>query len=109
MAKPKKAELGWREGKTAAQRGYGYKWQKARETFLANPENVLCVMCAEVGRVTEATVVDHRIPHRGDMSLFWDRSNWQPLCKRCHDSHKQAEEKGSKRRGVQEDGWPIGA
>ncbi|MGN8738508.1 HNH endonuclease signature motif containing protein [Bilifractor sp. HCP3S3_D3] len=32
-----------------------------------------------------ATVVDHIVPHRGDPKLFWDRSNWQALCKRCHD------------------------
>ena len=32
-------------------------------------------------------VIDHIIPHRGDPILFWDRSNWQPLCKDCHD-HK---------------------
>ena len=29
--------------------------------------------------------VDHIIPHRGDPELFWDRSNWQALCKNCHD------------------------
>ena len=28
---------------------------------------------------------DHIVPHRGDMRLFWDESNWQPLCKRHHD------------------------
>ncbi|MGM9590559.1 MAG: HNH endonuclease signature motif containing protein, partial [Faecousia sp.] len=36
------------------------------------------------GRLTPATVVDHIIPHRGDRKLFWDESNWQPLCKDCH-------------------------
>ena len=29
--------------------------------------------------------VDHIIPHRGDQKLFWDRNNWQALCKPCHD------------------------
>ena len=37
------------------------------------------------GRYTKATVVDHIQPHRGDPKLFWDQSNWQSLCKRCHD------------------------
>lgn len=34
-----------------------------------------------------AVVVDHIIPHRGDFDfLFWEStSNWQPLCKSCHD------------------------
>lgn len=80
----------WRSGKTTTQRGYGYRWQKERERFLmANP---LCCYCQERGVTTEATVVDHKVPHRGDQALFWDRSNWQPLCKRCHDSVKQVEE-----------------
>jgi len=34
---------------------------------------------------TAATVVDHVTPHKGDKVLFWDRLNWQALCKRCHD------------------------
>ncbi|WP_456297628.1 HNH endonuclease signature motif containing protein [Kineothrix alysoides] len=36
-------------------------------------------------RYVKATVVDHVIPHRGDPILFWDKRNWQPLCKTCHD------------------------
>ncbi|SOE36633.1 hypothetical protein [Delftia acidovorans] len=69
----------WRTSdQMAAQRGYGYKWQKAREQFLrAHP---LCLTCQVQGRVEAATVVDHSTPHRGDQSLFLRRSNWQPLC-----------------------------
>lgn len=76
---------------SAAQRGYGHKWQKAREGWLR--EHPLCVMHAALGRVVPATVVDHKAPHRGDMVLFWDRNNWQSLCKQCHDAHKQRLEK----------------
>ncbi|MPT00955.1 MAG: HNH endonuclease [Pseudomonas sp.] len=81
----------WRTAKgTAAQRGYGYKWQVARAEWLqANP---LCVYCQREGRVTAGTVVDHIVPHRGDMKLFWSRSNWQTLCRHCHDVVKAAEE-----------------
>lgn len=81
----------WRAGKeTAAQRGYGYKWQKARLVHLqAHP---LCAYCEKAGRVTAANVVDHATPHRGDMTLFWDRSNWASLCTTCHSSVKQREE-----------------
>ncbi len=75
----------WRADKeSSAQRGYGYRWQKARAAFLA--EHPLCVMCKAEGRVTAATVVDHSVPHRGDPTIFWDRSKWQPLCKQHHDS-----------------------
>ena len=77
---------------TAAQRGYGRKWQRARELWLQ--QHPLCVMHTELGRVVLATVVDHIVPHRGDLSLFWDRKNWQSLCKQCHDAHKQRQEKG---------------
>jgi len=41
-----------------------------------------------------AVVVDHIIPHRGDLALFWDeKNNWQALCHRCH-SRKTAREDG---------------
>jgi 5-methylcytosine-specific restriction protein A len=76
-------------GNTSA-RGYGWKWQKERLFHLA--KHPLCVYCEETGRVTAATTVDHRIPHRGDQTLFWDRSNWQSLCTNCHSSRKQREE-----------------
>lgn len=82
---------GWRTSdQTAAQRGYSYRWQKARATFLkAHP---LCIRCQAEGRVEVATVVDHRIPHRGDQALFWDTSNWDPLCATHHSRDKQREE-----------------
>ena len=71
------------EARSAAQRGYGSKWQKASRQYLA--AHPLCVRCLMEGRTTAASVVDHIVPHRGDMRLFWDESNWQPLCKRHHD------------------------
>jgi len=71
---------------SARARGYDTKWDKARKTYLvAHPR------CARCG--APATVVDHVTPHRGDMKLFWQRSNWQPLCTRCHSSTKQSEER----------------
>lgn len=69
---------------TSAQRGYGARWQRARIVYLrANP---LCVEHQARGKLVDATVVDHIIPHRGDTDLMWDESNWQGLCKPCHDS-----------------------
>ena len=71
------------ETRSAAKRGYSSKWQKVRREYLtAHP---LCVLCQKEGRYRKATVVDHIVPHRGDQKLFWDRSNWQALCKPCHD------------------------
>ncbi|MDG5498959.1 HNH endonuclease signature motif containing protein [Marinobacter sp. BGYM27] len=79
------------ERKTSTQRGYGYKWQQARAGYLA--KHPLCVNCSDNNRVAAATDVDHIKPHRGDMQLFWDRSNWQGLCHPCH-SAKTAREDG---------------
>lgn len=68
---------------SAASRGYDSRWRKARKLYLS--EHPLCFMCLKEGHMRVATVVDHICPHRGDMGLFWDENNWQPLCKRCHD------------------------
>ena len=80
------------KGKSSTARGYGYRWQRERKEFLA--ENPLCAMCSTDLSPVEATVVDHITPHGGDDGLFWDRSNWQSLCKHCHDSAKQRKERG---------------
>jgi 5-methylcytosine-specific restriction enzyme A len=69
---------------SAARRGYGARWQRARKAFLAN--NPLCVQCAADGHTVAASVVDHAVAHRGDMAIFWDQSNWQALCARCHNT-----------------------
>lgn len=88
-----------------AERGYGAKWQRARAAFLA--ANPLCAEHKRLGRLVPSTVVDHKIPHRNDLKLFWDRKNWQPLCKHCHDSHKQRLEKSGTAVGCDADGIPI--
>ena len=67
---------------TASQRGYNHQWRKARfQWLIANP---VCAECKWIN-VPAKMVVDHIQPHRGDLNLFWNRSNWQTLCKRCHD------------------------
>lgn len=91
---------------SARQRGYDRRWDKARAAFLREPENRFCRKCRQQGRMTAATVVDHIVPHRGDPALFWDRSNWQPLCKPHHDSAKQREERG-RFVEIDDDGWPV--
>jgi len=74
----------------ATQRGYDSKWRRESKAFLARPENRLCA-CG-CGRT--ADMVDHKVPHRGDMKLFWDRNNWQPMaCIPCHVSRKQSLER----------------
>jgi 5-methylcytosine-specific restriction enzyme A len=72
---------------TAAQRGYGARWRKARSYYLS--KNLICVRCGGI-----ATVVDHIKAHKGDMNLFWDTNNWQSLCKTCHDRKTVKEDGG---------------
>ena len=56
-------------------------------------DNPFCVKCYEEGHITLATVVDHIVPHRGDQKLFWDRSNWQPLCEHHHNVKTMTEDR----------------
>jgi len=76
---------------SAARRGYGSKWRIARKAFLIR--NPLCAECLGRGILRAATVVDHVVPHRGELKLFWDESNWQSLCGPCH-SRKTAKSDG---------------
>ena len=76
---------------TSNQRGYTWKWTKARNGYMSR--HPLCVHCEARGVIRLATDLDHIIPHKGDMDLFWQRSNWQGLCKSCH-STKTAKEDG---------------
>ena len=71
-----------RQRGSSAKRGYGRKWQNYRKIYLA--EHPLCVRCEKKGRVVPATVVDHVKPHLGDYDLFWQASNHQSICVRCH-------------------------
>jgi len=64
---------------SASARGYTARWSAASRSFLA--ANPLCAAPA-CGRLSAHT--DHIIPHRGNQQLFWDVSNWQPLCAACH-------------------------
>lgn len=76
---------------TAHDRGYTNRWHRARTSYLTS--HPLCAECLKTGRPVPATVVDHIIPHKGNQALFWDESNWQALCKSCHDT-KTAKEDG---------------
>ena len=76
---------------SAESRGYNSKWRKTRAAYLR--KHPLCVRCMADGRYVKATVVDHVIPHRGDQQLMWDESNYQALCKKCHDKKTWTEDK----------------
>ena len=72
---------------------YGRRWRKARAAYLQKHPLCECEYCRREGRHELATVVDHIIPHKGDMTIFWDSSQWQSMAKACHD-RKTAKEDG---------------
>jgi 5-methylcytosine-specific restriction endonuclease McrA len=67
----------------------------------------ICVYCYQVGKIARAEITDHIKPHKGNYELFWDESNWQPLCKACHDSVKAKEESRGYAQGCGADGMPL--
>ena len=68
------------------------RWRKARKRYLMRQP--LCVECRKHNILTMGKVVDHIIPHKGDINLFWDESNWQSLCVSCH-NRKTAKHDGA--------------
>lgn len=73
-------------------------WQRLRWSVLER-DLFTCKRCGRIEANTALLVADHVIPHRGDEGLFWDAGNLQCLCKACHDSAKQAEEKAGRQGG----------
>lgn len=64
------------------------RWAKLRWAILTR-DLFTCQMCGRLEGDTSKLVCDHRRPHRGDLTLFWDEANLQTLCALCHSSAKQ--------------------
>jgi 5-methylcytosine-specific restriction protein A len=69
-------------------------WKRRREMQLG--EQPLCERHLKRGLVVRATVANHVERHSGDWDKFI-RGKLESLCKRCHDSEVQAEEKAEAR------------
>lgn len=76
-------------------------WHRQREP--------LCRKCKEHGIITPVAIVDHIIPHRGDLHLFFDERNLQSLCVDCHDKIKARDERAGVTwlREIDASGWPV--
>jgi 5-methylcytosine-specific restriction enzyme A len=72
---------------------YNSTWRRLAAAFrLRNP---FCAACSREGVLEMSEVVDHIVPHKGDLKLFWDQeNNWMALCKRHHDSKTATEDGG---------------
>lgn len=81
------------------------RWRAAREVQLS--KQPLCDECLELDQTTAATVVNHRIPHKGDLTLFWDPTNHQSVCKPHHDGPIQRAERVGFSNRVDAGGWPV--
>lgn len=53
------------------------RWRQVSRDFLSRYP--VCFICG-----MKATVADHITPHRGNLDLFYDMDNLQPLCWKCH-------------------------
>ena len=80
------------------------RWKRMRTYQLQL--HPLCKYCAELGRVTPATIVDHIEPHKGDVNKFW-LGKLQSLCDSCHKSTKAFLELNGYRLDIGLDGWPL--
>lgn len=77
---------------SAYRRGYDRRWSTASSNYLNS--HPFCAECERKGIKTLATEVDHIKPHRGNKELFWDMTNWQPLCHSCHSEKTAKEDNG---------------
>lgn len=57
-------------------------WRRRRRVWLKHQP--FCQECLKQKRLIFGNVVDHIKPHRGDLALFWDKSNLQTLCEKHH-------------------------
>lgn len=60
------------------------EWKRRSKAFLARYPT--CFICGK-----PAKIADHIQPHRGDLNLFYDESNLQPMCWSCHSRKTFAE------------------
>ena len=70
------------------------KWKVASKAFRDQHPLCECDECKQRVVPLPAEVVDHIIPHKGDVVLFWDRENWQSMAKKCHDKKTVKEDGG---------------
>lgn len=83
------------------------RWQKMRARQLKIEPFCQCPHHLK-SRVV-ATVVDHKVAHKGDKRLFFNPKNLQSMAKTCHDRFKQSQEKGGAGfdKGCDDSGAPL--
>ena len=82
------------------------RWRKVAKMFL--DQNPLCAPCLKIsGKETPATIVHHKIEHKGDEVLFWSWDNLESVCASCHSGHIRVSEHVGYSQACDVDGFPI--
>jgi len=81
------------------------QWRRLRaEVLAADP---LCWYCQEANKIIAADTVDHIVPHKGDETLFWERSNLRSCCTSCHNHLASIKDRDGIVPGCDVDGEPL--
>ena len=78
------------------------QWWKLRAGVRKHAKR--CAFC-KTAFGADFPIVDHIKPHRGDVTLFLDALNLQPLCVTCHNKRKQVIEINEHKPVIGLDGW----
>ena len=81
------------------------EWKRLQAAQLK--KQPLCERCLNRGVEVRATIVHHRMPHRGNLSLMFDPMNLESVCKPHHDGAIQADERRGYSAAVDVNGYPI--
>jgi 5-methylcytosine-specific restriction protein A len=65
----------------------------------------LCYDCLQIGIVKEACIVDHIKAHKGNRTLFYDKSNLRSLCTNCHNKKTAKYDGGFGNKMSEGDSW----
>ncbi len=68
----------------------GVRWRRVAKMFL--DQNPLCAPCLKANLETPATIVHHKVEHKGDEALFWTWNNLESVCPSCHSGHIRVSE-----------------
>lgn len=81
------------------------EWKRLRRAQLE--KQPFCRRPCHGASLVVATVVNHRTPHKGDRTLFFDPDNLESVCSPCHDGPIQREERAGFSPAVDAGGWPT--
>lgn len=86
------------------------KWYATKEWALRRSRQLerhpWCQPCKALGKTRPAQVANHDPPHRGNRKQFFE-GPLVSMCKTCHDSAEQREERQGFGLGLDQDGWPA--